>query len=79
MLDEVNGRYLPNRILLLADDGEGQRFLVERLPFIGAMKTVEGSTTAYLCENYACSRPTNDPAKLGQMLDRPRTTATTKP
>jgi hypothetical protein len=79
MLDEVNGRYLPDRILLFADGGEGQRFLAQRLPTVAAMAAREGKTMAYVCENYACDLPTNDPAKLGRLLDQPRSTATSKP
>ena len=79
MLDQVYHRYLPNRILLLADGGEGQQFLASRLPFVATMKVADGRTTAYVCENYACNRPTNDAAKLGELLDRPRFPATTQP
>jgi uncharacterized protein YyaL (SSP411 family) len=79
MLDEVNKRYLPDKMLLLADGGDGQHFLGEKLPFVLEMKVTDGNVTAYVCENYACQLPTNDPAKLGQMLDQPRSTAATRP
>ena len=79
LLAEVSARYLPNRILLFADGGEGQWFLAARLPAVAGMTPREGKTMAYVCENYACDLPTNDPAKLGRLLDQPRSTATSKP
>lgn len=79
MSDEINKRYLPDKILLLADGGEGQQFLGERLPFVREMKVAPGRTTAYVCENYACQLPTNEPAKLGQILDLLRSTPATQP
>jgi hypothetical protein len=41
MLNQVNARYLPNRILLLADDGAGQQFLAERLPLLRSMTPID--------------------------------------
>jgi hypothetical protein len=79
MLDQIDGRYLPNKVVLFADGAEGQRFLGERLPFVRAMTSPQDRATAYVCENYACNLPTDDPAKLGQLLDRPRSTATSQP
>jgi hypothetical protein len=79
MLDPVNARYLPNRILLLADGGAGQQFLAQRLPLLRSIAMIGGRTTAYVCENYACQLPTTDPAKLADLLDKTRTPATTHP
>lgn len=79
MLDQINARYLPNSIVLFADGADGQHFLGQRLPFVRAMTSRQDRATAYVCENYSCNLPTDDPAKLGQLLDRPRSTATTLP
>jgi uncharacterized protein len=79
MLDQVNARYLPNRILLLADVGPGQQFLAEHLPLLRSMTMLNGHTTAYVCENYACQLPTTDPQKIGELLDRARRAAATRP
>lgn len=79
MLDQIDVRYLPNQIVLFADGGKGQQFLGDRLPFVKAMSFAQDRATVYVCENYACNLPTDDPTKLGQLLDRPRSRATTKP
>jgi uncharacterized protein YyaL (SSP411 family) len=78
MLKEITGRYLPNKVVLLADGGEGQKFLGERLPFLQTVTALGGHATAYVCENYACQLPMTDIAKFAQMLDVKRS-ATMRP
>src|SRR5262249_22206996 len=51
LLAEVRGRYLPNKILLLAD--HAQPWLEKKLPFLEGMKPLDGKAAAYVCENYA--------------------------
>ena len=62
-------RFLPRKILLLADGGQNQGRLQADLGFLAAMGPAGGNATAYLCENYACRLPTTDPEALGEMLD----------
>ena len=76
MLKAAYGHYLPNRIILLADGGEGQRFLASRVPSIAELKMIDGRATAYVCEHFACQLPTNDLRKFESMLS---SGVTTKP
>jgi len=69
LLKLVNGRFLPNKILLLADGGPGQQELAQWLPFISGVRPKQGRATAYICENYACKLPTNDPQVVAHLLD----------
>jgi uncharacterized protein YyaL (SSP411 family) len=69
MLKEIEGRYLPNKIVLVADGGEGQKFLGQRLPFLQTVTSLGGHATAYVCENYACQLPTTDVVKFGELFD----------
>ena len=68
MLRKVHEHYLPNRIILLVDGGEGQRFLGQRVPLLAELKMIGDRATAYVCENYACQLPTNDLGKFESML-----------
>ena len=61
----VHERFIPERVLLLADGGEGQKLLGTELAFIRDMKMLEGKATAYVCENYVCRLPTNDLKVMG--------------
>ncbi len=70
LLHEVNARFLPNKILLLADGGTGQQRLARWLPFVAGAHRVGGRATAYVCENYICKLPTADPHVVARLLDK---------
>src|SRR5258708_6975765 len=61
LLRQVNTRFLPNKILLLADGGAGQQQLARWLPFVAGAHRMKDRATAYVCENYICKLPTSDP------------------
>ena len=67
MLRLVHARFAPNRIVLLVDEA-GRKVLAGYLPVIETMTRVDGSTTAYVCENYTCKLPTADAAKFAELL-----------
>ncbi len=69
MLREIHSRYLPNKIILLADGGEGQKQLSKYLSFIASVSMMDGKATAYVCENYVCKLPTSDVAVMGGLLE----------
>ena len=69
MLDLVWGRYLPNSILMLADQGAGQQALARSLPFLRNMRPKNGKATAYVCQNYLCNLPSSDPKVVARLLD----------
>jgi uncharacterized protein YyaL (SSP411 family) len=68
LLHEIHSRFLPDKIILLADGGEGQKTLSSFLPFLSAVKMIHGRPTAYLCENSMCKLPTSDPVSFAAIL-----------
>jgi hypothetical protein len=70
LLKEIHSHFIPNKILILADAGDGQAFFSGFIPFVGTLKTIDGQPTAYVCENYACQLPTSNPAVVAQLLSR---------
>lgn len=70
LLRLVHERYIPNKILLLADGSTGQKQLAEWLPFIRGVTRRQGRATAYICEDYVCKLPTNDPQVAARLLDQ---------
>ena len=68
LLRLVHGRFLPNKILLLADGAAGQKQLAHWLPFIESVARKQGRATAYICENYVCKLPTADPQVVARLL-----------
>ena len=71
LLKTINERFLPHKILLLADGGDGQKQLGEKLDFLKTVSMVEGKATAYVCENFVCKLPVTDPRELAKLLDAP--------
>jgi hypothetical protein len=69
MLRLVHDRFIPNKILLLADGGPAQQQLAQSLPFLKGVSRKDGRATAYICENYVCQLPTADLGIAAQLLD----------
>jgi uncharacterized protein YyaL (SSP411 family) len=69
LLRQVNTRFLPNKILLLADGGGRQQQLARWLPFVAGAHRVKDRATAYVCENYLCKLPTADPQVMARLLE----------
>jgi uncharacterized protein YyaL (SSP411 family) len=72
LIAEVHRHFQPNKVLLLVDNGEGQRFLGEMNEAIRAMSRVDGKAAAYVCENFTCQAPVTDPRQLAELLQRKR-------
>jgi Highly conserved protein containing a thioredoxin domain len=70
MLNEIHSRFLPNKIVLLADGSEGQEFLSKHVPFFRTLVMVDGQQKIYVCENYTCELPISDLQTMIQILDR---------
>jgi len=69
LLRQVNIRFLPNKILLLADGRAGQQQLARWLPFVAGAHPMKDRATAYVCENYICKLPTTAPDVMARLLD----------
>jgi uncharacterized protein len=68
LLKEVHRHFIPNRILILADGVDGQKFFSEKNEAIGAMSPIDGKPAAYVCENFTCKAPVTDPKALRELL-----------
>jgi len=69
MLAGIHRRFLPNKILMLADGGPEQAMLESHFAFLGSIKPADGITTATICQNHTCQLPVTDPAALWQELE----------
>ncbi len=69
MLAMIRKRFLPKKIILLADGGAGQEFLQQYQPILEELTQQENKTTVYLCENFSCQLPTSDLAELTKRLE----------
>ena len=70
LVAEVHRHFVPNKVLLLADRGDGQRYLEEKLEALRGMKPVGGKPAAYVCENFTCKAPVTSAEELRKLLER---------
>jgi uncharacterized protein YyaL (SSP411 family) len=68
LLKEVHRHFNPNKVLMLADGGEGQKHLGESNEAVRAMSPLDGKPAAYVCENFTCQAPVTHPKALGELL-----------
>ena len=70
LLKEIHQRFIPNKVVLLLDNGASRKRIAQLLPFTTDMKMLNGKATVYICENYACQLPTSDRAVVAQLLSK---------
>ena len=65
---ELHAELGSRRAILCADGGAGQKWLAARMPYLAEMKPLGGRATAYVCEDFSCRQPVNDPDDLRRLL-----------
>lgn len=73
LLRELHQRFIPNKLVLLADSGPGQAYLSQRLSFIETTAPIDGKATAFVCENFVCQLPTTDINQFKNLIAPPST------
>jgi len=68
MRHAINAQFIPDKIVLLADGGEGQAFLAKHLEFIQGVQAMNGNATTFVCENYVCQLPTTNVEVMVELL-----------
>jgi uncharacterized protein YyaL (SSP411 family) len=68
LVRELHVRFVPNRVVLLVDSPDAQQALSSGIPSIESMHPLEGRASAYVCRNYTCQLPVNEPAKFAELI-----------
>jgi uncharacterized protein YyaL (SSP411 family) len=68
LLRVVRAKFALNKVILLADGGDGQSALAKRLPFIEAATPQNGQAAFYLCEGQTCQLPITNPAEAAERI-----------
>jgi uncharacterized protein YyaL (SSP411 family) len=68
MLKLLRSKFLPNAVVLLHEQDNGDSNIYKITPFIKNQVAIDGKATAYVCENYVCNRPVNRINDLDEML-----------
>ena len=64
-LTAIHSRFIPNKVLALASDGED---VGDFIPLLEGKTQLESKATIYVCENYTCQAPTTDVEELVGLL-----------
>src|SRR5204862_3944583 len=64
----IGSRYRPFTIAFVLDQNQ-QQAVAAIAPWIGAMKPVDHTATAFVCRNFACERPVTTAAALLEALE----------
>ncbi|UCE20419.1 MAG: thioredoxin domain-containing protein [Gemmatimonadota bacterium] len=68
MLDALRKRFLPKTVVLFSP-AHGESSEISKLAdYTQSMSSINGKTTAYVCQNYSCKQPTTDVRKVLQIL-----------
>jgi uncharacterized protein len=68
LLRVIRKRYLPNKVVLLADGSEGWNWLAQDNEALRLMVPIEGRTAAYVCENFICKLPVTAAEPLARIV-----------
>ena len=66
LLDQVYGRYLPNKVVTGYDPAWPQA--ADEMPLLEDKEMIDGQPAAYVCQNYACLMPATEADALAQQL-----------
>jgi uncharacterized protein YyaL (SSP411 family) len=78
LLDVVRRTYVPNKVLVVATEGDDLLERARVVPLLGGRRALRGRPTAYVCRGSACDLPAMAPATLAAQL-RPRPAAPSAP
>jgi len=62
--------FAPNRVVLVAEEGEEMQALAEHAGLAALRRARDGRTTAYVCRDHVCAYPTTDPQVFREQLAR---------
>ncbi len=69
LLKALRKTFAPNKVVLLNPTNENSPKIHELVKFIRDQGEMEGKATAYVCKNFNCQLPTNDPVKMLDLLE----------
>ena len=68
MLSELRTRFLPNKVVVFRPDGEAPA-ISKIAAYTKNQSSFDGKATAYVCQNFACKVPTQDPKVMLKSLE----------
>jgi uncharacterized protein YyaL (SSP411 family) len=69
MLAALRRNFVPNKVVIFSPANKVQSDIETIAPFVQSHFAVNGQATAYVCTNFTCALPTNDPQKMIELLN----------
>ncbi len=67
LLDALSKEYIPNKTVILKDSGNEEK-ISKIAPYAKNHEIVSGKAVAYVCSNYECQLPTDDPEQMIRLI-----------
>jgi len=67
LMNELRKTFLPNAVLVPSVESDVPK-LAETVPWMEKKETKGGKTTAYVCRDFTCKYPTNDPSTFSEQI-----------
>jgi uncharacterized protein YyaL (SSP411 family) len=62
----LHDRFLPRSVVVSHDPEDDA--IGDLVPYLSDFEMKDGKSTAYICQNYTCDLPTNDPDKMMSLI-----------
>jgi uncharacterized protein len=69
LLTALRRSFIPNKIVIFRPEGSAQPDIETIAPFVQSHSSINGQATAYVCSNFTCALPTNDPVQMLELLN----------
>ena len=66
-LDALSGEFLPNKVVIVKDEAN-EAEISGIAPYARGHEPLDGKPAAYVCSNYECRLPTDDPARMLELI-----------
>ena len=73
LLTALRKSFLPNKIVVFRPENPVQTDIETIAPYVQSHDCINGLATAYVCSNFTCSLPTNDPEQMISLLTENKT------
>ena len=68
LLQALRKNFMPNKIVLMRPGGVAHSDIETVAPYVHPYSSINGRATAYVCTNFTCALPTNDPDQMIALL-----------
>lgn len=69
LLSALRKHFAPNKVVILRPEKSAKPAIETIAPFVKSYSGINGKATAYVCTNYTCNLPTNDPRKMLELIN----------